>query len=86
MTPVRFPLNSGDHKGACPLVQSFPIRGTPSPSLWAPAFYEGLGYTLRASIPEYPQGFAQLHYFKRLRSTSGDSGCNLSWATAFATA
>ena len=23
MTPVRFPLNSGDHKGACPLVQSF---------------------------------------------------------------
>jgi len=35
-------------------------------SFQAPAFYERLGYKQQASIAEYPQGYAQLHYFKSL--------------------
>jgi GNAT superfamily N-acetyltransferase len=40
-------------------------------SFQAPAFYERLGYKLQAAIPEYPRGYAQLHYFKCLTGTTG---------------
>jgi len=40
-------------------------------SFQAPAFYERLGYKQQASIPDYPKGHAQLHYFKSFAATSG---------------
>lgn len=40
-------------------------------SFQAPAFYERLGYEQQASIRDYPRGFSQLHYVKRLDVASG---------------
>jgi len=37
----------------------------------APGFYTKLGYQQVATIPDYPQGHAKLHYIKRLAARPG---------------
>jgi ribosomal protein S18 acetylase RimI-like enzyme len=37
----------------------------------APGFYERLGYLRQATIPNYPNGHAQLLYVKQLAASEG---------------